>query len=626
MNNIKSIRDKNNSMVIRRLQQIVYFTLVVILAAIIFSYVLKHPVETIYLLVLDGALMCALLPLINRNKIILVKQLYLWSNLLVISYFFWVKGGLLSSSVILIYPVFLMVSALIASSRTFLIVYFFIVSLLVYVSVDTIKNNNNAIVSEFGYWEMCVVLIFLSASGYTAWRFNSDMKYALKKLKAEVLNVNTSRNEIERLIHFDPLTGLSSRFNCIEKYKLFTNEINQNKNQISFLFLDIDNFKSINDYYNHSTGDEVLKKIASRLLCLIQGNDIVCRLSGDEFLLMLIRPKNYDMKHLSHGILRNVSKPAKIFDNNIEITASLGIASCDGKQVESFEYLLKKADLAMYRAKELGKNKSSFYDEELSFQSSRKLRIIKELKLALYNNDLELFLQPKINIGTGKIESAEALIRWVRNNPENISPAEFIPLIESTELICNLGEWVISRACVLCKELHENGFEDISISVNISAAQFVRGGLENIINRELKSSQLDAQYLELELTEHILFQDNKDMIDELSRIKDLGVTLSIDDFGTGYSNLGYLTKFKVDTLKIDRSFITDIHKSSENFAIVDAIIRMARALGLKIVAEGVETNQEWDVLKQLGCDQGQGFLWSKPLTSNGFLKHISASV
>ena len=618
---VNSIKTKHT----RRFQQVVYFTICMLSMAAFSTFFFNESSTTVNLLVLDVLIMFSLFPLIKRSKIDLAKQLYIWSNLIVISFIFWDTGGLLSSAVILVYPIFLMVSALLGGPRTFIATCIFVIGLIVFISVSAINSGTNSILTEFGYWDLSIVIILITANGYTAWRFNDDMRYALRKLKIEVANVNQSRSEIERLVHFDPLTGLSSRSKSEEKYSLLKSKYDE-LYQVSFLYLDIDNFKSINDFYNHSTGDEVLKLVAERLLGLIQGNDVACRLSGDEFLLILTRPKNYDIDQLSKRILQRVSKPAIILDNHVEITASLGISIRHNDQNESFESLLKRADLAMYRAKELGKNKYSFYDEELSLESSRKIRIIKGLNVALKDNDLELFLQPKVNIVSGKIKSAEALIRWVRNNPENISPAEFIPLIESTELICNLGEWVISKACVLCKKLHNNGFKDLSISVNISSAQFVRGGLEKIVIRELQESQLHPMYLELELTEHILFQDDKDILDELSRIKDLGVTLSIDDFGTGYSNLGYLTKFKVDTLKIDRSFITDINKSADNFAIVDAIIKMAKTLGLNVVAEGVETQLEWNVLKHLGCDQGQGFLWSKPLPSNDFIKHISESV
>lgn len=622
------IKQKHKLLLTSRFEQVIYFTIAMIFLATISTYTLDRTnIRLVTLLIFDICLMSSLFSLVKNNQINLAKQIYIWINLFVLSFIFWDMGGLLSSAVILVFPIFLMTSALLGGRRTFVLTFSFAVCFITFVSVYAIVNNTNSITTVgFGYWELSIVVILLSANGYTAWRFNDDMRYALRKLRSQVEAVNNSRSEIERLLHFDSLTGLSSRLNSEEKYITLTSDSDNTPYKLSFLFLDLDNFKAINDYYDHSTGDEVLKIVAHRLIGLIRENDVACRLSGDEFLIILKRPDNYNIEQLCKRILQQVSEPAEIFGSQIEITASLGISIYDFKQNESFESLLKKADLAMYRAKELGRNRYAFYDESFHIESQRNNNIIKGLKSALKNEDLELYLQPKIDIVTGKAQSAEALIRWVRNNPDNISPAEFIPLIESTELICMLGEWVISRACTLCKDLHNKGYEGISVSVNISSAQFVRGGLEKIILRELQQSDLEPQYLELELTEHVLFNDNVDVYNELIRIKELGVALSIDDFGTGYSNLGYLTKFKVDTLKIDQSFIRDIDSSSASLAIVNAIIKMAKTLGLSIVAEGVETQQEWDVLKKLGCDQGQGFFWSKPLSSIDFLEHMSETV
>jgi diguanylate cyclase (GGDEF)-like protein len=593
------------------------------MTGIVFLYVLDHSSKNMPLIILEALIMFSIFPLLKRNMLALAKQIYLWSILLILSYVFWDKGGFLSSPIMIIYPTILMISALIASSITFFTVYFFIISLIVFISTNSIQSHTNVITTEFGYWELCVVILFISASAYIAWSFNRGMAYTLKKLKLEMSNVEQSRNEVERLIHFDPLTKLSSRLDANKKFEVLKAELNEESEQIASLFIDIDNFKSINDYYNHSAGDEVLKSMGSRLLELAQENDVACRLSGDEFLLIIVRPKNYDIHEYTQQLLKSISKPWAVSGNNIEITVSVGVSFYDHSLDESFDDILKRADVAMYRAKHTGKNNYSFYDEALYLELSRKVRMVAGVKTALKNDDLELFLQPKVDLITGQIKSVEALIRWVRNNPEGFCPDEFIPLVESTNLICELGEWVIKKACTLCKELHGHGYPDLSIAVNVSSAQFVKSNLEKIIIRELQSSQLDPKYLELEITEHTLFQDDKGVIDELSRIKDLGVRLSIDDFGTGYSNLSYLIKFQMDALKIDRSFVANINESSDSFAIVDGIIKMARALDLNIVAEGVETKQEWDVLKKLGCDLGQGYIWAKPLPSDEFLKHIS---
>lgn len=619
-----TIKNKHKSMLITRFKQIIGLTIVLLTITTVSSFLLGSSSITVSVLATDTLVMCLLFFLANYKSEI-AKQLYLWVNLCLASYLFWNGGGLISSGFILAFPVFLMVSALIASSKTFYCIFTFIITVVVASGVAAINGWNTTSVNEFGYWQIIMVIMMLSASGYTAWRFNNDMKYALKKLKKEVDNVNKSHSKIERLIHFDTLTGLSSKLDCEQKYCLLKEESLKTSNQITFLCLDIDNFKSINDYYNHSAGDELLKKIAIRLQGLLIEDDIACRLSGDEFLLVISRPKNYNIEGFSQKLIQQVSKPIELFEHTVEITVSVGV-SFSGDVAESFESILKRVNLAMKRAKQPGKNKCSFYDEEIYMESMRELNITNGLQSALNNDDLEIFLQPKVDLVSGEINSAEALLRWVDNNPENFSPDEFIPVIESTELICKIGEWVINKSCFICKQLHDNGYEGLTISVNISSVQFVRGGLENIIVDALQKSHLPPEFLELELTENVLFQEDSDILDELSRIKDLGIKLSIDDFGTGYSNLSYLSKFNVDTLKIDQSFIMNIDNLPENFAIVDAIIKMAKTLGLKTVAEGVETEKEWDVLRKLNCDFGQGFIWSKPLTSKNFLKLLSETV
>lgn len=615
----KTIQDRHTSKLIARFKQVLAVTICVQLMTVLSAVFLKFTNDTVIIIGLDLLLMCLLYFLANKERIELAKQIYLWVNLILVGYLFWKNGGLMSSGLVLVFPVFLMISALISSRATFFSVFTYIVILISAIGVATINGWNTVVATEFSYWHLITTLVMLWAAAYTAWRFSGDMKHALKKLKSEVENVNKSRDKIERLIHNDPLTGLSSRLDCKQKFSLLTKQNNQSENRISFLFIDIDNFKAINDYYNHSFGDELLKKIASQLQGLITADDIACRLSGDEFLLVITRPKNYSVELFAELILKHLSQSIEINEYMVEVTISIGATSVEAK-TDDFESIVKRADLAMYHSKQSGKNQYAFYDNEILKQSRRKVDIINGLKAALKNNDLELFIQPQVNLDTGKIQSGEALLRWVRNNPENISPAEFIPLIESTELICSIGEWVISNACRLCKEIQNNGFDNFTVAINISAAQFAQGGLEQIIIEELQKSDLSPECLELELTEHTLFQDDEAVVDELSRIKDLGLALSIDDFGTGYSNLGYLTKLNVDFLKIDRSFITGINKLSDNFVIVDAIIKMAKTLGLKVVAEGVETEQEWTTLKKLKCDFGQGYVWSKPIALDDFLK------
>lgn len=617
-----STNNAHQARLISRFKQTIWVTVLLVMLAVLGTALFSFSTKIISVLLFNIIVMLFLFPMIKRKELELAKLTYLFINLTTVSYVIWLTGGLSSSSGILAYPMFIMVAALICSPKVFYFFFLFIISIVIAMGVTAINSVDTSLTSQFGYWNLGIIIILLSASGFTAWRFNNDMKFALKSLKRQIQKAKASNSKIEHLIQFDPLTNLPNRTYSEAQFPSIKLKAEEKFQTVSFLFLDIDNFKFVNDYYNHVTGDELLKIVARRLQNIVHENDMACRIGGDEFLLIITHPKNYNLEKFINKVLTEVSKPIEVSGNMIEITISIGIATySESESEDDFEYTLKNADLAMYQAKEMskGKNEYYFYDKKILEQTNRKLQIISGLKDALRNNNLELFLQPKIDLKSGKIHSAEALIRWVRNNPDNISPAEFIPLIESTELICDIGEWVIVEACRLCKHLHDNGFKDLSISVNISSAQFMRGTLENIIINALVKSKLSAQFLELELTEHILFKDSADVIDELDRLKALGLSLSIDDFGTGYSNLSYLSKFHVDSLKIDQSFIKDIHRLPGQFAIVDAIIKMGKSLGLTIIAEGVESDDEWDVLNSLKCDFGQGYLWSKPVDSAEFL-------
>lgn len=550
----------------------------------------------------------------------LTRNLYLWSNILATSFLMWDTS---SPHYAFVIPVFILIASLILHMRSFLIISFYCVFGLV--TFGLMKINNWGIASTtqpFGYWQMIDGIIILGATVYTAWQASIYLKVTLKSLNNEIQKVTDSRSEIETLVHFDPLTGLVNKHYCEKQYARFF-ETRASK-QVTVFFLDLDNFKSINDFYDHSVGDKVLVTISQRLKGIINTNDIACRLSGDEFVLIIRRPELYDIQLFANQMLQLISKPIDINCNLIDITASIGIAKAT-KYDKQFNGIRKKADLAMYKAKQLGKNKFHIYNDEMYQQSLNKITIVNGLKDALKNNGLEVYIQPKIDISSGEIISAEALIRWTDKNNKNTGPAEFIPLIESTELICEIGEWVIHHACRLCKEWHDNGYTNLSIAVNISASQLLRGGLEKIIKKELKASQLPAEFLELELTEYAIFHDDDNILNQLKRLKSLGVILSIDDFGTGYSNLEYLTKFNVDILKIDQSFIRGIQNSAEQHAIVAAIIKMAKTLGLKIVAEGVETHEQLDTLKKLDCNYGQGFFWSEALPAKSFKSYLDES-
>jgi len=355
---------------------------------------------------------------------------------------------------------------------------------------------------------------------------------------------------------------------------------------------------------------------------LIGESDIACRLGGDEFVVFIRVPLDFALDRFAMNLMDSVAQPHFILGAEAEVTASIGVAVVSECGV-SFDDVRKKADMAMYNAKQSGKNCYHCYSDELDKEYMKNLNIVNGLKDALSHGLLDLSFQPKVNIQSGKIEGAEALLRWNRGNPEGVRPDEFIPIIESTELIHGIGAWVIKEACIACQQWHDAGYR-ISVAANVSALQLTRATFQDAVLDALQVSQLDPRFLEIELTEHSLIKENSEVKAQLRALKKLGVGLAIDDFGTGYSNMSYLTRLKVDVLKLDRSYISQICKSEDHLVIVTAIIQMAKVLGMKVVAEGIETEREKQLLQGLRCDFGQGFLWSRAVPSAellGLLKY-----
>jgi EAL domain-containing protein (putative c-di-GMP-specific phosphodiesterase class I) len=317
-------------------------------------------------------------------------------------------------------------------------------------------------------------------------------------------------------------------------------------------------------------------------------------------------------------IRKKISEPLGSGHQFVLLTCSIGAAIREDAE-GGFERLRREADIAMNKAKSAGRNLFKLYDETMNSQTMASVSMAAKLKTAIDKQEFSLYLQPKIDLETGKIKGAEALLRWFPEGEKPVRPDLFIPVAESTGMIVEIGEWVIREACMQCKRIQDLGARDFSIAVNISAVQFKRGNLEQVILDALYVSGIEPRSLELELTESLLLEDEYDIKGQISRLAARGIAFSVDDFGKGYSNLGNLSKFDVSTLKIDQSFVFAMFDTPQNAALVEAIVRMAKSLGLKIVAEGVETQRAANVLGLLGVDSGQGYYWSKPLPIDEFI-------
>jgi diguanylate cyclase (GGDEF)-like protein/PAS domain S-box-containing protein len=429
-----------------------------------------------------------------------------------------------------------------------------------------------------------------------------------------------SQDRLSFLAYYDNLTSLPNRALLMERMQQAMLESRRMERLVAILFLDLDRFKFINDTLGHDIGDALLKMVAERLAAQLRPGDTVSRYGGDEFTIVLANVAHLDdVTRIAQKILERFAHPFHIGGRDLFVTSSIGITLYPHDDSNG-ENLLKNADAAMYHAKERGRNTFQFYTAEMNVRAARRLSIETGLRHALDRKELSLHYQPQVDLKSGNLYGMEALLRW--HSPEFglVSPVEFIPLAEDTGLIQPIGEWVLRTACAQTRAWHRAGFPDLRIAVNLSARQFQRQNLVQIIRQTLTDSGLEPQYLDLELTESMLMHDMEHTVSVLKELDALGVALSVDDFGTGYSSLSYLKRFPIDVLKIDRSFVRDITASPDDAAIVTAIIAMAHSLEIKVIAEGVETLEQQEFLKQRDCDGMQGYYFSKPLSVEDFTR------
>ena len=440
----------------------------------------------------------------------------------------------------------------------------------------------------------------------------SVMTFAL----TDVTERMQAENEILYKAHYDALTGLPNRFLALDSLRKGLKKAEQTNQMISVLFLDLDGFKKINDTLGHEAGDKLLIEAGKRLQGVIGGAGTVGRLGGDEFIVIL-----YNLQSCKNAIpfvdkiIKQFRKSFQIDSRDLILTTSVGLATYPEDGTSASE-LLRNADSAMYSSKESGRNMYTFFTESMSHEVSRELAIEEQMHNALERNEFRLVYQPQIEVQTGKVIGVEALIRWESHILGNVCPEEFIPIAEHTGLIIPLSQFVIAESLRQVFEWQTHYDSEFRIAINLSPRQFRDPNLISFIEEELRTSGVEAKTIELEITEGVLMSGHSFIDDALKSLSDLGIRLAMDDFGTGYSSLSYLRRYSFDALKIDRSFVRDITLSSANRELVNAIIAMAHALGLEIVAEGVESRAQLDYLAKRNCEYAQGYLFNKPIPSS----------
>jgi diguanylate cyclase (GGDEF)-like protein len=429
---------------------------------------------------------------------------------------------------------------------------------------------------------------------------------------------------VEYLAYHDGLTTLPNRSLFSKLLVQIIHQAHRYNRQLAVLFLDLDHFKNINDTLGHDAGDQLLVEVAARLKNCLRDSDIVARLGGDEFVAILpeLQEDQY-VATVARKILAAVAGPFVLAGQEYRVTASIGISSYPQDGLDE-QTLIKNADIAMYEAKETGKNNFQFYSEQLNAGSLERLNLESGLRHALERNEFQLHYQAKTDIRSGQITGTEALLRWQHPDLGTVAPMKFIRLAEETGLIIPIGKWVLRTACLQNVDWQKQGLRRMSMAINLTARQFFDEHLLADLKAILADTGMDAQLLELEISEALLMRDFAKAMRILTSLKDMGIRIAIDNFGIGYSSLSTIKQFPLDTIKIDRSFIRDITSDTEGKALTKAIIAMGRTLSLTVVAQGVETKEQADFLRQNACDEFQGFYLNKPVPPDQIAELIRA--
>ncbi len=477
---------------------------------------------------------------------------------------------------------------------------------------------------EKGHWQGEIWNRRKNGEIYPEWLTINEIRDSAGKITnyvaifSDITERKAAESHVRHLAHHDALTDLPNRILFVERLNHAIVHAHRSGQQVAVMFLDLDRFKLINDTLGHSVGDRLLQAIGQRLIACMREDDTVARMGGDEFTILIENvPDTGNLSSLAQKIITELSQPIILDGHEIVVTTSIGICVYpdDSEQADA---LIKHADAAMYLAKEKGRNNFQFFTAEMNAHAFERMTMETRLRKALERQEFALHYQPQVDIGTHQIAGMEALLRWNQPAAGLIPPAQFIPVAEDTGLIVPIGEWVLLEACTQNKAWQDEGLPPMRVSVNMSGRQFRQNNLVEVIGNILEKTGLKAEYLELEITESIAMVNADETVTKLHALKAMGIRISMDDFGTGHSSLSYLKQFPIDTLKIDKSFVQDLTPNSTDSTIATAIAAMAHGLKLKVITEGVETEEQLTYLKGMHRDQVQGYYFSQPLPPDQF--------
>ncbi|SPE28778.1 conserved membrane hypothetical protein [Burkholderiales bacterium] len=519
-------------------------------------------------------------------------------------------------------PAILVVAGMFGRRRLFLAILVTILAVLSALVIANVQGWHVNVVRPVTVATLINLFAVMLMTAFYVWLMAADLRLALARLKTENDRIRESHARIDVLAHHDSLTGLPNRVLARDRFEQAVALAQRSGHRVALIYLDLDDFKTINDSLGHATGDLLLCQVANRIADAVRASDTVSRQGGDEFLMVLGGLTDGEAAATtSVKIIEKLSAPIEVNGLELSVTCSLGIALYPQNGVD-FDTVLKNADVAMYQAKEAGGNAYRFYDSQMIGDVVETLHLISGIRSALARGEFRLHYQPQYELKTGRIIGAEALIRWRHPDLGLLPPGKFIPIAERSGLINGIGAWVLKEACMQAKQWQQAGLTHLVVSVNVSPVQFRRDEIEREVTDALLAARLSPSSIELELTESLLIAESSHLSPLLGRLRALGVRFSIDDFGTGYSNLGYLKRFEVERLKIDQSFVHHMTDDPNAAGIVRAIIEMAHSLNLELVAEGIEDLATLNQLIGLGCEFGQGFHWSPALPPEEFFDFV----
>jgi diguanylate cyclase (GGDEF)-like protein len=529
--------------------------------------------------------------------------------------------GLYDESVVA-FPGVLLCASMVGSRRLFWGLFLVMIAVFGLDAYLHLSGLRSMVVKPFAVDRLVNVTSITCVIAFFAWLASGDLHRAMRRLEEERERIRVSHERIEVLAHRDTLTNLPNRTLAKDRLAQIMSITRRNGGVAAVMFLDLDNFKTVNDSLGHGAGDQLLCQVADRLCGAVRESDTVSRLGGDEFLLIMGEQSGDESVAFSASkIMQQLERPFEIQGHSVLATASLGIALFprDGADIDA---LLKNADLAMYQAKDAGRNAFRFFNPDMNRSVVEHLHLASGLRTALHERQLQVYYQPQFELRTGRLIGAEALLRWQHPTLGFIPPSKFIPVAERTGLINDIGGWVLEVACRQVKTWQEHGLGPLTVAVNVSPIQFRRDDIEREVANALASCDLPASAIELELTESLLVEDAEHVSEVLKRLNSIGVRFSIDDFGTGYSNLGYLKRFAVQRLKVDQSFVHGMLSNPHDEGIVRAIIEMAHCLEMDVLAEGIEDEATLQRLIGFGCESGQGYLWAPAMAGDAFENYV----